>query len=199
MLRKNQTKLIVIALLSLVIVSLSLVAMKLLTFESSSDSRTQEKLALEENAAVYRSASLSSKGIVLPGWRELSLSVDASCKATGLDFYNPGDNLFYRCPRCLNVISGNDCEECKESYEENELVEDCFYLRFSLILDDNDELIYQSGLVAPDLHVQSVSLTRVLEPGDYSAKVLIEPYRKDAITPLNKGEVKLILHVKNLI
>ena len=90
------------------------------------------------------------------------------------------------------------CENCEENFDIEELVEDCFYLRFSLILDEGDEVIYRSGLVAPDLHIQSVNLTRVLESGDYSARVLIEPYGKDMATPLNKGEVKLTLHVKNL-
>lgn len=199
MLRKNQTKLIVIAMLSLAIVSLSLVAMKLLTFESAATARTQEKIALDENAAKYQSTRVSSKNITLPGWRELSLSVDSSCAAKGVDFYNPSDNLFYRCPKCLEIITTERCENCKERFEKEELVEDCFYLRFSLILDEGDELIYRSGLVAPDLHIQSVNLTRVLEPGDYSARVLIEPYGKDMATPLNKGEVQLVLHVKNLI
>lgn len=199
MLRKNQTKLIVIAALSLAIVSLSLVAMKMLTYEKPLTSKTGEKLALDDNAAALKKSSDFYRGIVLPGWRELTVSVDESCQATGIDFYNPTDNLFYRCPRCLNVVAEKRCDKCEENYEKKELVEDCFYLRFSLILDDNDELIYQSGLVAPDLHLQSVNLTRVLEPGDYSARVLIEPYGKDMATPLNQGEVKLVLHVKNLI
>lgn len=199
MLRKNQTKLIVIAALSLAIVSLSLVAMKMLTYEKPLTSKTGEKLALDDNATALKKSSDFYRGIVLPGWRELTVSVDESCQATGIDFYNPTDNLFYRCPRCLNVVAEKRCDKCEENYEKKELVEDCFYLRFSLILDDNDELIYQSGLVAPDLHLQSVNLTRVLEPGDYSARVLIEPYGKDMATPLNQGEVKLVLHVKNLI
>ena len=198
MLRKNQTKLIVIAALSLAIVSLSLVTMKMLTYEKPLTSKTGEKLALDDNAAALKKSSDFYRGIVLPGWRELTVSVDESCQATGIDFYNPADNLFYRCPRCLNVVAEKRCDKCEENYEKKELVEDCFYLRFSLILDDNDELIYQSGLVAPDLHLQSVNLTRVLESGDYSARVLIEPYGKDMATPLNKGEVKLTLHVKNL-
>ena len=177
MLRKNQTKLIVIAALSLAIVSLSLVTMKMLTYEKPLTSKTGEKLALDDNAAALKKSSDFYRGIVLPGWRELTVSVDESCQATGIDFYNPADNLFYRCPRCLNVVAEKRCDKCEENYEKKELVEDCFYLRFSLILD----------------------LTRVLEPGDYSARVLIEPYGKDMVTPLNQGEVKLVLHVKNLI
>ena len=144
MLRKNQTKLIVIAALSLAIVSLSLVTMKMLTYEKPLTSKTGEKLALDDNAAALKKSSDFYRGIVLPGWRELTVSVDESCQATGIDFYNPADNLFYRCPRCLNVVAEKRCDKCEENYEKKELVEDCFYLRFSLILDDNDELIYQS-------------------------------------------------------
>ena len=198
MLQKNQTKLIVIALLSLAIVSLSLVAMRLLSYESVTADKAQEKITFEENASKYKSTKISSKNITLPGWRELSLSVDSSLEARGIDFYNPSSNLFYRCPRCLEIVVDGRCENCEENFDIEELVEDCFYLRFSLILDEGDEVIYRSGLVAPDLHIQSVNLTRVLESGDYSARVLIEPYGKDMATPLNKGEVKLTLHVKNL-
>ncbi|MBS7353865.1 MAG: hypothetical protein KIG23_03710, partial [Erysipelotrichaceae bacterium] len=138
MLQKNQTKLIVIALLSLAIVSLSLVAMRLLSYESVTADKAQEKITLEENASKYKSTKISSKNITLPGWRELSLSVDSSLEARGIDFYNPSSNLFYRCPRCLNVVAEKRCYKCEENYEKKELVEDCFYLRFSLILDDND-------------------------------------------------------------
>ena len=88
MLQKNQTKLIVIALLSLAIVSLSLVAMRLLSYESVTADKAQEKITLEENASKYKSTKISSKNITLPGWRELSLSVDSSLEARGIDFYN---------------------------------------------------------------------------------------------------------------
>ena len=101
MLQKNQTKLIVIALLSLAIVSLSLVAMRLLSYESVTAYKAQEKITLEENASKYKSTKISSKNITLPGWRELSLSVDSSLEARAIDFYNPSSNLFYRCPKCL--------------------------------------------------------------------------------------------------
>ncbi|MCI7036342.1 MAG: hypothetical protein MSA27_04215 [Spirochaetia bacterium] len=173
-------------------------AMRLLSYESVTADKAQEKITLEENASKYKSTKISSKNITLPGWRELSLSVDSSLEARGIDFYNPSSNLFYRCPRCLEIVVDGRCENCEDNFDIEELVEDCFYLRFSLILDEGDEVIYRSGLVAPDLHIQSVNLTRVLESGDYSARVLIEPYGKDMATPLNKGEVKLTLHVKNL-
>ena len=195
MLRKNQTKLIVIAALSLAIVSLSLVTMKMLTYEKPLTSKTGEKLALDDNAAALKKSSDYKRVNLHTRCREQTERVDESCQATGIDFYNPADNLFYRCPRCLDVVAEKRCDKCEENYEKKELVEDCFYLRFSLILDDNDELIYQSGLVAPDLHLQSVNLTRVLDPGDFCARVLIEPFCKDMVTPLNKGDVKIVIHV----
>lgn len=74
--------------------------------------------------------------------------------------------------------------------------EECYYIAFGLYLTDGDELLYQSGLVAPGLYVQQMELTRALAPGEYDAYVVCQPYKSDRTTKTNSGIVKITLTVK---
>ena len=51
-----------------------------------------------------------------------------------------------------------------------------FYLQFSIILTDTDEVIYSSGLVEYDSYINSIELSRDLEKGMYEAMLFIQPY-----------------------
>lgn len=74
--------------------------------------------------------------------------------------------------------------------------EECYYVAFGLYLEDGDELLFQSGLVAPGLYVQQMEMTRALAPGEYAAYVVCQPYQSDRATKTNSGIVKLTLTVK---
>lgn len=73
--------------------------------------------------------------------------------------------------------------------------EECYYISFGLYLEDGDELLFQSGLVAPGLYVQKMEMTRALAPGEYPAYVVCQPYCSDRTTKTNSGIVKLTLTV----
>lgn len=73
--------------------------------------------------------------------------------------------------------------------------EECYYIAFGLYLEDGDELLFQSGLVAPGLYVQKMEMTRALAPGEYPAYVVCQPYLSDRATKTNSGIVKLTLTV----
>lgn len=73
--------------------------------------------------------------------------------------------------------------------------EECYYIAFGLYLEDGDELLFQSGLVAPGLYVQKMEMTRALAPGEYPAYVVCQPYLSDRTTKTNSGIVKLTLTV----
>lgn len=73
--------------------------------------------------------------------------------------------------------------------------EECYYISFGLYLEDGDELLFQSGLVAPGLYVQKMEMTRALAPGEYPAYVVCQPYLSDRATKTNSGIVKLTLTV----
>lgn len=71
--------------------------------------------------------------------------------------------------------------------------QDIYYMTFGLYLAENDELLYQSDLVTPGNYIQSMEMTRALEPGSYDAYVLCQPYRSDGVTETNSGQVKITL------
>lgn len=68
-----------------------------------------------------------------------------------------------------------------------------YYLTFKLIL--NDEVLYESGLVAPGKHIQHITLSRPLSAGEYDATIFMQPYKWDKKTPTNNGNVRIKLVV----
>ena len=73
---------------------------------------------------------------------------------------------------------------------------ECYYMTFGLYLDENDELLYQSGLVEPGKYLQQMELSRALEPGAYAAYVVCQPYKSDQKTKTNQGVVRITLNVQ---
>lgn len=73
---------------------------------------------------------------------------------------------------------------------------DCYYMTFALYLKENDERLYQSGLVSPNNYIQKMEISRPLKKGSYDAYIIIQPYRSDKKTKTNQGVVNLTLNVK---
>lgn len=73
--------------------------------------------------------------------------------------------------------------------------QECYYMTFGLYLADGDELLYQSGLVAPGNYIQTMDISRKLKAGEYDAYVVCQPYRSDKVTETNRGIVKITLTV----
>lgn len=70
-----------------------------------------------------------------------------------------------------------------------------YYQTFKLVLDSG-EVLYESGLVEPGKHIQTIALSRSLEPGTYGASVFVQPYTMDeSLTPLNNANLKISLVV----
>ena len=74
--------------------------------------------------------------------------------------------------------------------------DECYYISFGLYLTDGDELLYQSGLVAPGKYIQTMELSRSLPAGTYDAYVVCQPYLSDQATQTNRGVVKITLTVR---
>lgn len=51
-----------------------------------------------------------------------------------------------------------------------------FYLQFSIILKDTEELIYSSGLLEYNSYINNITLTKEIKEGEYEALVYIQPY-----------------------
>ncbi len=108
-------------------------------------------------------------GVAIAGWGEIVIPSDTTKIA--VDFFNPEENA------------------------------DMYYLTFELRLPDDSaqgyEALYTSGLVAPGLHIQNITLTRALPAGEYDATIHVQPYRMDENrTPTNNADLKTKLIVK---
>ena len=73
---------------------------------------------------------------------------------------------------------------------------DCYYMTFKLYLTSGDELLYESGLVAPGKYIQEMEMSTSLKKGTYDAYVEIQPYRSDKKTKTNAGRVNITLNVQ---
>ena len=112
----------------------------------------------------------SEPGVVIPGWVTLSLPAGTTEVSGTVDFYNPEDNA------------------------------DWYYLTFELLIPDEEsetgyESVYKSGLIAPGLHVQSITLDRPLEAGTYDAYIHVQPYRMDDKSPTSNADLAIELNV----
>ncbi len=77
---------------------------------------------------------------------------------------------------------------------------DMYYQTFELRLTDDSggyETLYTSGLVEPGKHIEHITLSRVLDSGEYRAVVHVQPYRmNEERTPTNNADIKTKLIVK---
>lgn len=106
------------------------------------------------------------------------------------------------------VIKGiknfNDTQEIVVLLENDEEItlsitcnQNLYYMTFALYLegDNEDTLLYQSGLVEPGKYIQKMEMTQSLKKGTYNAYVLCQPYKADMATKTNNGIVKITLTV----
>lgn len=106
----------------------------------------------------------------------------------GKNVIMPGWNKLSIKANTTNITSGVDFYNPKEN-------EGYYYLKFQLIV--NGEVLYESGLVAPDKHIQEITLSKPLTEGKYDAIVFIQPYKWDKKTPTNNGQVRVNLEVSS--
>ena len=95
-----------------------------------------------------------------------SITIPANQQTVSVDFYNPEGN------------------------------EGLYYLTFKLVLSDTGEVLYESNAVPPGKHIQTITLSRALPAGSYSAEIHVQPYRMSDETPTNNAEMKTTLIVK---
>lgn len=75
-----------------------------------------------------------------------------------------------------------------------------YYMTFELRLPNDSELGYEvlftTGYVAPGKHIYQVTLSRPLPAGEYTAQLLIQPYRMTDLTTTNNVMAVVALTVK---
>ena len=71
------------------------------------------------------------------------------------------------------------------------------YFRYTLLLDDTGEILYQSPLIAPGKAVLEIELSRALTKGDYHLTIAIDSIAiADGRTPMNGAEHHVLLQVR---
>lgn len=71
------------------------------------------------------------------------------------------------------------------------------YFRYTLLLDDTGEILYQSPLIAPGKAVLEIELSRALSKGDYHLTIAIDSISlADGRTPMNGAEHHVLLQVR---
>ena len=71
-----------------------------------------------------------------------------------------------------------------------------YYLSFSVYLKDQDKPLAETGLIQPGESALKLSLSHPLEPGEYEAVVLVQPYRMADGSATNNAEIETILIVE---
>ena len=68
-----------------------------------------------------------------------------------------------------------------------------YYLSFSVYLKGEDKALAETGLIQPGESALKLSLSHPLEPGEYEAVVLVQPYRMADGSTTNNAEIETIL------
>ena len=132
------------------------------------------KLEIDPNAGelITPTPAPTEPGIAIPGWGSITLPAGVTEAQVALQ--NPEANA------------------------------DWYYLTFELRLPTVDEetgeegyeVIFTTGLIPPGQYCNKVTLTRALEPGEYTATVHVQPYRMADQSPTNNADMETVLIVK---
>ena len=68
-----------------------------------------------------------------------------------------------------------------------------YHLSFSVYLKDQDKPLAETSLIQPGESALKLSLSKALEPGEYEAVVLVQPYRMADGSATNNAEIETIL------
>ena len=68
-----------------------------------------------------------------------------------------------------------------------------YYLSFTVYLKGEDKVLAETGLIQPGESALKLSLSKALEPGEYEAVVLVQPYRMADGSATNNAEIEIIL------
>lgn len=65
-----------------------------------------------------------------------------------------------------------------------------------IALKDSGEVVYESGALAPDQHIQNIKLTRDLDPGDYTAVATFTGYDRETHKQTGQAAAEIVIHVE---
>lgn len=71
----------------------------------------------------------------------------------------------------------------------------CYFI-YKLILDDNDEVLYESKLIPPGKAINGISLNKTFKEGEYKATFNVSTISIKDGSPMNGANIKMTLIVK---
>ena len=145
-------------------------------------------LTIDESAGEYKAPEAEAKpevpGVTIPGWGSFTIPPHVTERNNMVDFYNPEENDGYYYLTFELLVPVHNDEDATEVKEGEEPVIEY-------------ESVYASQLVPPGKHIQSITLTHGIEPGEYDAIIHVQPYTMDdSLTPTNNADMKTKLIVR---
>ncbi|MCB7037347.1 flagellar protein FliS [Eggerthella sinensis] len=65
-----------------------------------------------------------------------------------------------------------------------------------ITLKDTGETVYESAALAPDQHIQNITLTKDLDPGDYAAVATFTGYDRETHKQTGQAAAEIVIHVE---
>ena len=72
-----------------------------------------------------------------------------------------------------------------------------YHMQVTITLDETGEEVYESGGIAPDSYVETITLSRDLEAGTYPATATFTAIDKDSLDQVGKAAAKVTLVVES--
>lgn len=167
---KDRRPLFIISYIMLVILLLfDLIILFYMVTVKEPPKQTTGGVVLDPNATDERPGEEQSAapGVTVAGFS--SLTIPPELDTIAIDLYNPIEN------------SG------------------LYYITFEFRLPDESEqgyeVLFKTGYIAPGKHIYQVTLSHGLAAGEYTAQMLIQPYRMSDLTPTNNVSAVVALTV----
>ncbi|WP_232050971.1 flagellar protein FliS [Arabiibacter massiliensis] len=68
--------------------------------------------------------------------------------------------------------------------------------KVTITLKDSGEAVYESGALAPDQHIQTIKLSRDLEPGEYAAVATFTGYDRETHKQTGQAAAEITLRIE---
>ena len=65
-----------------------------------------------------------------------------------------------------------------------------------ITLKDSGETVYESAAIAPDQHIQTIKLTKDLDPGQYAAVATFTGYDRETHKQTGQAAAEIVLNVE---
>ena len=70
-----------------------------------------------------------------------------------------------------------------------------YVMKVTITLDSNNEVVYESGGIKPDSHIDTIKLTKDLEAGTYPATATFTAYDPDSLDEVGQAAAKITIVV----